>query len=118
MDETITITLSALERLIETIVDQKLAARRNNAKYARRRKPHVKVSLARAAAITGLSIGKLRTIEQKPVAERNGYPGRNGTNREFVEQALIIWSRNHKSRLSTKKAIRKGVRNPIHFINQ
>ena len=115
MDATITIPLSALEQLIETIVERKLAARLSNLKPARRRKPHAKVSLARAAAITGLKIHQLRYIETHRQNHHNlGYPGRTGDNIGFVEAALRKWSLIRQSAIKTERLLKHGLANPEH----
>lgn len=72
------------------------------------------ISLAEAAAITNLSVDQLRYLESKPKDSQNGYPGRSGTNIEFVKTALSHWAANHLSAQRAEKAIKAGLKNPLH----
>lgn len=75
------------------------------------------VSISRASDITGLSVDQLRYLERKPDSERYGYPGRTGENIAFIENALRHWAKNYKSAQQADKAIRQGLKNPIHLPN-
>ena len=77
MDATITITLSALERLVETIVERKLATSLNKAKHTRHYPPRKAISVLLAARITGLSTSTINRLDKYP--GNTNYPGRNAT---------------------------------------
>ena len=75
------------------------------------------ISISRASEITGLSVDQLRYLESKPASERYGYPGRTGENIAFIGTALRHWAKNYKSAQQADKAVRQGLKNPIHLPN-
>ena len=81
----------------------------------KKRKPHALVSMRRAAEITGMADYQLRYLEDHYDPARSfGYPGRSGTNLEFVKTALSHWAANHLSAQRAEKAIKAGLKNPLH----
>ena len=77
MNDAITITRTELERLIESIVERKLAARIGVPKPTRHYPPRKAISVPLAVKLTGLSTSTIKRLDKNP--GHTNYPGRNTT---------------------------------------